>query len=216
MTTPPASSTPAAVTLATARGPITILSHVTEEQLQELLVDDGIGAVFRPSRAREEFLRIARREDGNVILAVAEPNLIAGYVLVERPVPVAWQRRVMNNRWSDMPWIYEFGAIEVSRNYRRLRLAEEMLHVLTADPLLQDKILVASAMTRYWDLTETQLTARQYRDALISLMRSVGFQTYPTSDREIISDPNNALLAWFGPQARQEDIAAFHERRMRL
>lgn len=217
MTTPPAPSVPpATVTLDTVRGPVRILSHATEEQISGLTVDDGIGAVFRPSRALEEFLRIARRPDGNVILAVAEPELVAGYALIERPVPVAWQRRVMNSRWSDLTAIYEMGAIEVSRNYRRLRLAEEMLRVMAADPLLQGKIVIASAITRYWDLAEAHLTVRQYRDALVKLMRSAGFETYPTSDREIISDPNNVLLAWFGPQVRPEDVAAFHELRMKL
>lgn len=217
MTTPPTSPAPPVITtLDSGRGPIKILSHTTEEQINGLVVDEGIGSLFRPSRAHEEFLRIARRDDGNVILAVAEPSLIVGYVLVERPVPVAWQRRVMNSRWSSAEAIYEMGAIEVSRNFRRLRLAEEMLRVMAADPLLQDKIVIASAMTRYWDLAETGLTARQYRDALIKLMRSAGFDTFPTSDRDIISDPNNALLAWFGPRVRPEDVAAFHELRMRL
>ncbi|MCX6023738.1 MAG: hypothetical protein NTZ05_18805, partial [Chloroflexi bacterium] len=147
-----ASATPPAAVLATSRGDIAIFSHATEQMIADLAVDNGFGAVFRASRAREEFTRIARREDGNVLLAVATPGVIMGYLLLERPIPVAWQQRVMHQRWAECEAIVELAAMEVSRNFRRLRVAEGMLRVVAADPGLQDKIVIATALRRYWDL----------------------------------------------------------------
>ncbi|MBI4498442.1 MAG: hypothetical protein HY689_11145 [Chloroflexi bacterium] len=196
------------------QGTLRIWSHASEALILGLTIDPGFGVLFRLNRYQDEFLRIARRADGNVLLAVADPGRIVGYILVERPVPRAWQRRIVQSRWEDCPAIYELGALEVSRNYRRLRIAERLLEVLVADPAFQDKILVTTVMRRYWDLAGTGMDAWRYRASLVNLLVRYGFQEYATDDPRVITEPTDALLARIGPATAPEYVQQFHRLRL--
>ena len=66
---------------------------------------------WRPSR------QLHARKEGRVTLALLEPNLIVGYGTCWYPDP--------DDRWSALgELMYEMGAVEVSRNFRSLQLAE--------------------------------------------------------------------------------------------
>lgn len=209
---PPA--TDPAVTWETPHGTLRVWSHASEAFILNLIVDSGFGALFRPSRYQEEFLHTARRPGGNVVLAVAEPGIIVGYILAERPVPVAWQRRVAHNRWAEHAAVVELGAIEVSRNCRRLGIADHLIDALVAYPEYQDQIIIGTIMRRYWDLTDTGMDAWQYRAALMGLLGRYGFEVYATDDPRVISEPTDALLARIGPATRPEHIELFHRLRL--
>ena len=197
----------------TPRGTFRIFRHATLELIASVTLDAGLGLLFRPSRYREEFLHTAQHPGGNVILALAEQNIVVGHLLVEQPVPVAWQRRVSHNRWAECPAIVELTGIEVSQNYRRLGVAEHLLAALADDPAMQDKIIMGTIMRRYWDLADTGLTAWQYRAALVDLLGRFGFEVFSTDDPRVITEPTDALLARIGLQAAPVHVAQFHRLR---
>ncbi len=194
----------------TPRGTLRVYSRASADFILGQTVDPGFGVLFRPSRYQEELVHVAQHPEGNVFVAVAEPGIVVGYLLAERPVPVAWQRRVARNRWSDSPAIVELGAMEVSANYRRLGIAEHLIEALVNFPEYQDKIIIGTILRRYWDLKGSGMNAWQYRTALVRLLGDFGFEVFTSDDPRVLGEPTDALLARFGPDVAPEHVDQFH------
>jgi acetoin utilization protein AcuA len=180
-------------TLATKKGSIDLENYYTAEKLEELAVDDGIMMFSRndPERQKRALVNVSRSDGGNVIVGVREDVLVS-YIGMHRPSE--------RERWGkpSYPWLYELGAIEVSRNYRRIGLAEAMLDMTFDDPFYDDKIILTTGFTWHWDLEGTGMDKTQYRSLGIELFARYGFMEMGTDEPNVTMDASNLFLARLG------------------
>lgn len=196
--------TPGERTLASARGPVQIVTVCTPERLRSVTIDAGIGrfARYRSIISGIHTLeKVAALPDANVTIALSPAQQIVGYI--ECGYPDAAEG------WRDNAdgLCYELGAIEVSRNWRRVGIAREMVAAILADEFIETKIFFLTGYAWHWDTDQTGLSAYAYRNLLVRLFRPFGFQVYLTNNPEIRMSSANVLMARVGrgitPQQRQ-------------
>jgi acetoin utilization protein AcuA len=180
----------------TPRGTVHIENYCPAEMLKGLTVDEGICMFSRhnPDRQKRALVNVAEQEGGNVI-AGTSGGLLISYVGIHRPSE--------KERWGKpgYPWLFELGAIEVSRNYRELGLAVSMLDAAFNDPFYEDKIVLTTAFTWHWDLEVTGMTKMQYRELFINLAAKYGFIEMATDEPNITMDSANLFLVRLGKNA---------------
>jgi acetoin utilization protein AcuA len=88
----------------------------------------------------------------------------------------------------------------VSLSWRQLGLAKAMLHAAFAEPLYEERIILATGLNWCWDLQGTGLDLFAYQRMLFKLIRPFGFTPYDTDDPEIVRYPGNGLVARIGCQ----------------
>lgn len=135
--------------------------------------------------------------DANVVLAVAEPENIIGFGVLVYPDP--------GERWVELgPKIMmEIKAIEVCRSWRSFGIAPRIMDMMLAYPHIEDKIIYLVGYSWTWDLSGTNMTARQYRETLIDLFRPHGFQAYETNEPNVCLKPENFLMCRIGQNISQ-------------
>lgn len=140
----------------------------------------------------ETLERVADLPDANVTIALSPSQHIVGYIECCYPDAV--------EGWHDNGdgLCYELGAIEVSRNWRRLGIAREMVATILADEFVEDKIFFLTGYAWHWDTDQTGLSAYSYRNVLVRLFRPFGFQVYLTNNPEIRMSSANVLMARIG------------------
>jgi acetoin utilization protein AcuA len=182
--------------LETAKGRIEIENYYPAEELERATVDEGIRMFSRhnPERQKNALINVARLEDGNVAVGM-KGSLLVAYIGIHHPSE--------KERWGKpgYPWLFELGAIEVSRNYRGLGLAEAMLDVTFNDPFYDDKITLATAFTWHWDLEGTDMTKGRYREMFQQLASRYGFIEMGTDDPNVAMDAANLFLVKLGKNA---------------
>ncbi|MFH1151189.1 MAG: hypothetical protein V1748_12020 [Actinomycetota bacterium] len=182
--------------LETPRGGIHIENYCPAEKVGSLVIDDGICMFSRnnPERQKKALVNVARSKDGNVIASESEGKLV-GYIGVHHPSE--------NERWGkpDYDWLFELGAIEVSRNYRHLGLSVEMMHAAWDDPFYDDKVVITTAFTWHWDLESTGLSKLEYRDWFVDLAGRFGFMEMATDEPNVTMDSANLFMVRLGKQA---------------
>lgn len=180
----------------TPKGTVHIENHCSAETLKELAVDGGICMFSRhnPDRQKRALVNVAEHEGGNVI-AGTSGGLLVSYVGIHHPSE--------KERWGKpgYPWLFELGAIEVSRNYRELGLAVSMLDAAFNDPFYEDKIVLTTAFTWHWDLEVTGMTKMQYRELFINLAGKYGFIEMATDEPNVTMDSANLFLVRLGKNA---------------
>jgi len=190
----------------TAKGTIEIENYCSPEKLESMSIDDGICMFSRhdPERQKRALITVSKSDGGNVIVG-AHGSKIVSYIGIHKPSE--------RERWGkpNYPWLFELGAIEVSRNYRRLGLAEAMLKVAFDDPYYEDKIVLTTGFTWHWDLEETGLTKYQYHDLGAQLMGRYGFIEMATDEPNVAMDSANLFLVRVGknvPFSRYQKFAS--------
>jgi len=180
-------------TLDTGKGNISLENYCPTEKLEELAVDDGIVMFSRndPGRQKRALVNVSRLEGGNVTVGIHEGRLVS-YVGIHRPSE--------RERWGKpaYPWLYELGAIEVSRGYRRLGLADAMLKMSFDDPYYEDKIVLTTGFTWHWDLEGTGIDKTHYRLLGIELFGRYGFMEMGTDEPNVTMDSSNLFLVRLG------------------
>jgi acetoin utilization protein AcuA len=183
-------------TLDASNGTVRVENYFPAEELEKLTVDEGICMFSRhnPERQKAALINVSRTEGGNVIAAV-DGGLLVGYIGVHRPSE--------RERWGKpgYGWLYELGAIEVSRNYRRIKLAENMLEAAFDDPFYDDKIVLTTGFTWHWDLEQTGMTKIQYHDMGVGLMSQYGFMEMATDEPNVTMDSANLFMVRIGNNA---------------
>lgn len=182
-------------TLPSPQGPLRILPTCSPEMLRTLTLDPGIGrfAHYRSIIAGMETLeRVAGLLDANVTITLSPCQQIVGYIECCYPDAI--------EGWHDnMDGLcYELGAIEVSRNWRRLGIARAMVATILADEFVESKIFFLTGYAWHWDTDQTGLSAYAYRNVLVRLFRPFGFQVYLTNNPEIRMSSANVLMARIG------------------
>jgi acetoin utilization protein AcuA len=190
------------------QGPVHILSTCSPTFLQSLTLEEGIGRFARYRSiisGIETLATVAALPDANVTLALSPIGKIIGYIECSYPDAVeGW-------RDNEDGLCYELGAIEVSRNWRRLGLARAMTALVLADPFIETKIFFLTGYCWHWDLDQTNLSAYAYRNMLVRLFRPFGFRVYLTTNPEITMSSANVLMARIGTRVAPAQIERFQK-----
>lgn len=181
--------------LSSPRGAVRLLSVCQPAFLSTVTLEEGIGrfARYRSIISGIETLqRVATLPDANVTVALSPAGQIIGYIECSYPDPV--------EGWRDNAdgLCYELGAIEVSRNWRRLGLARAMTALVLADAFIETKVFFLTGYSWHWDLDQTGLSPYAYRNLLVRLFRPFGFRVYLTTNPEITLSSANVLMARIG------------------
>lgn len=189
-------------TLNLPRGPLFLRDRCPESVVRRMRVAEGMHAFSaNPEREARLLRRIAARPENNLLVAHTPDGEIVGEVTL---APA-------EGRWYGVEWLYE-AAIEVAPAWRGVRLAEELLRFAFEAPYVERLIVIAIGLSWHWDLRESGLTPAAYRDRLVKLFKTAGFQVYTTDDPEIVEGPANVLLARVGKEVGHDLYDSFYSR----
>lgn len=174
-----------------------------------LRLDSGLGHFARYSSIIQKFEifdKIARSKDGRVTLAMANEEVVVGYVTGVYPDA--------GERWSKLgDLMYELSTIEVSRNYRRLGLASKLVEATISDDFFEDKIVYMNGFSWHWDTDGNGLTLPQYRKVMIRLLKPFGFQECYTNEPNIAIREENLFMVRIGSRVPEEAKKRFRDLR---
>ena len=103
-------------------------------------------------------------------------------------------------------------AVEVSSQWRRLGVAQQLLTSALELDVLEDLILLAIGFSWHWDTEGLSMAPFRYRQLIARLFTRFGFIEYLTSEPNIRMDPANILLARIGNRVSQHTVGQFVNR----
>ncbi|AGL00712.1 GNAT family N-acetyltransferase [Desulfoscipio gibsoniae] len=156
---------------------------------------------FRPAKKQKEALIMITTTPHGMIYIARHKKEIVGYITFHRPDE--------SSRWFNHPRVLELGGIEISPDWRRLKIAENILQAGFTNPVLEDFIVITMEISWYWDTGNTKLDTFAYRKVLCNLFGSVDMQKIPTDDPDITEHPANVLMARIGQNVSSGDITLF-------
>ncbi|NLK01180.1 MAG: GNAT family N-acetyltransferase [Clostridia bacterium] len=184
------------------KGVIRVTGPALSEEIASLSMDETLDSFRKPQDQKKALEEIAMLVEGRVYIAVKEDMLI-GYVTFHPPEKF--------ERWGrgGLDCIRELGAIEVSRNFRGMKLALTLMELSFCCGAMDDYIVIATEYYWHWDLKGTNLSTWEYRRMLEAVMSSVGMRPRETDESEISSHPANVLMVRIGKNVSKEDSEAF-------
>ena len=191
---------------ATPFGGVRIRPFCTPEDLDGLEFDVGFstGTGNKSLFTGSESIRLqAKQPDTNLVLAISGHNHIIGFAILAYPAP--------GERWAELgPGIMmEVKAIELVRRCRSAGIAGGMLKMLLDHPLIEDRIVYMVGFSWTWDLGGARMTAAHYRQMLLNLFKSHGFDQYQTNDPNICLKPENLFMCRIGQNVSRVIIDRF-------
>ena len=188
------------VFFSTPKGDIRFHSFCSPEQIRQHTFDSQFKnhKHYRSLYTRRQSLEdSARCRDANVVLAVAASENIIGFGVLAYPAP--------DERWAELgPKIMmEIKVIEVCRTWRSVGIAPQIMKMMLAHPQIEDKIIYLVGYSWTWDLSGTNMNARQYRQKLVDLFQPHGFQEYETNEPNVCLRPENFLMCRIGKNISQ-------------
>ena len=197
------------VTHGTPRGMLSIRGKCPPGFFAGLRFDSGMGSFSHYSsiiQKLETFQNVAIDKDGRVALALVDDEVIVGYVACWYPEP--------GERWRKLgELMYEMGAIEVSRNFRQLGIARQMIAMVLSEDFFEDKIAYVSSFSWHWDLAGAGLTIERYRIMMAKLMGGHGFLEHYTNEPNVAIKKENIFMARIGSRVLPRDKKRFHNLR---
>lgn len=170
-----------------------------------LELDDGLGKFAHYSsiiQKFEVFERILQDPEGKLCLALINDHIVIGYLAGWRPSE--------NDRWYAMGDVmFEMGAIEVSRNYRGLGIADLLFEAMMADEFFEEKIAYMNGFSWHWDLEGSGLTMPEYRRMMVNFVKRKGFKELYTNEPNVAMRDENFFTARIGSKVSEEDIKKF-------
>lgn len=196
------------VDISTAKGVVHIRTHCTPDFVDSLELDGGLGvfphyrSIVRDKKSMEN---IAGLSGANLVLACDDEGKIIGYIAFADPSPL--------ERWGKNgdELLYELGAIEVSKNWRRFGIARKMVEIAVDDEELEDRIVLLTGFSWHWDLEGTGLSKAGYRRMLMHIFEPFGFRHFYTTEPNINLDSANMLMARIGSRVSVEDEERFYD-----
>lgn len=189
----------------TPKGTIVIRSNCPPGSFDGLRLEEGLGRFAHYAsiiHTVETFEKFASGKDGKVTLALAGREDIVGYCVGCYPAP--------DDRWSALgDLMYELAAIEVSRNYRGIRLAERLLQTTMDEDFFEDKIAYMQGFSWHWDIEGSGLTPAEYRSLMIKLYSKSGFREVYTNEPNICLRVENVMMIRVGSGVSPEDQRRF-------
>lgn len=194
------------INLDTGSGRIVVENYFTSRKLKKIVIEDGICMFSRgdQERQREALVNVSKMEGGNVTAGTLGGKLIS-YIGIHHPLP--------RQRWGKhgYPWLYELGAIEVSRNYRSCGLGGAMMEAAFQDPVYDDAIVFTTGFTWHWDLEGAGLDKMEYRLMGAKLFSRYGFVEMETDEPNVAMDSANIFMVRVGekvPFSRKREFAS--------
>ena len=189
-----------------ASGEVRIRSFCKPHEIRRCDFDSEFKAAgdYRSLYTRKQSLEMqARHPEANVVVALAQPQDIIGFGVLAYPEP--------DERWSDLgPGIMmEIKVIEVARRWRSAGIGSHILRMVVEDPRREDKIFYMVGYSWTWDLPGTKMTAGEYRNMLMHLFASCGFQQYQTNEPNVCLKPENVFMCRVGSHVSQTIIDRF-------
>lgn len=186
----------------TAKGQVKITGPLLKEDIENLGINKNLNNFRRASRQKEALINVADLPEG--IVHVAQDNQeIIGYVMFHYPNQYS--------RWNKHPRILELGAIEISKDWKRMGIASRLLAETFKNPELEEYIVITTEFYWHWDLDGSRLSVWRYQKMLRKLFGSVGFKKRNTDDPEILEHPANMLMVRFGKNVYDSHLKAFED-----
>jgi acetoin utilization protein AcuA len=179
----------------TALGDVRIIAFCQPQFIRTCTFDEqfGIHAQYKSIYTKRDTLeKHASVPGANVVLALTEAQRIIGFGVLNFPD--------QDERWARLGpnLMMEVKAIEVSRNWRAMRIAEAVLSMVLIHPAIEEMIIYMVGYSWTWDLDGTRKTAQQYRQVLIRLFEPFGFQELQTNEPNICLKPENLFMGRIG------------------
>ncbi len=193
----------------TDRGVLSIIPRCPPELFAHLELDDGLGRFAHYSsiiNKLEIFAKVASEEGGRVTVALIDGKTIVGYGACWYPGP--------DERWRKLGnLMYEMGALEVSRNFRSMRVGRRIFQLVMEGDFFEDKIAYMNGFSWHWDVDGTRLTLAQYRRMMIHLLKDHGFQECFTNEPNIALRQENFFMVRIGSRVSDDDRKRFRDLR---
>ena len=186
---------PAETTLRTPHGAVRLRSHCRPEEIEHYEFNRHFCVTedYKPLYAQRDSLeKSAAQTDANVVLALDASDSIIGYGVLAEPDP--------QERWSQLgpKLIMELKAIEVSRGWRSVGIAPQIMKLLLDYPRIEDIVAYLVGYSWTWDLEGARKSAEEYRKTLISVFEPFGFRQYETNEPNVCLKPENIFMARIG------------------
>jgi len=190
----------------TPKGTVYIEGPCPDTHLAKLTMNEKLTNFRPPEKQKNALMMITNMPHGMIYIARHEKEIV-GYVTFHLPDECS--------RWIKHPRVLELGGIEISADWRRCGIAENILKLSFSNPVVENYIVITMEMCWHWDTRNTNLDIWAYQRVLTNLFGTVGLQRVPTDDPDIIEHPANVLLARFGENVTPNDIAIFESMRFR-
>lgn len=187
------------------QGMLTVLANCPAGFFEKLHLDSGIGDFEDYSsmiRKLDEFEKIVASENGRVSLVILHPTTVVAYFACAHPKE--------GDRWSKLGnLMYEFRAIEVSRNYRKYGIAGRLIKTIMAESFIEDKIAYMSGYSWHWDIVGSGYPVDEYRKVHFRLLEPYRFKEMSTNEPNISLRAENIFMARIGDRVSPEDEKRF-------
>jgi acetoin utilization protein AcuA len=191
--------------IAAPQGWISLYSNCPPGFFGRLKFDTGIGDFDNYSsiiQKLDEFEKIATTENGRVSIALLEPSVVVGYFACAHPKS--------DERWSKLGTLmYEFKAVEVSRNFRKCGLAARLIKTIVSESFIEDKIAYMNGYSWHWDMVGSGYAVDEYRKVHLQLLLPYSFQEVYTNEPNINLRLENIFMARIGARVSDEDRRRF-------
>lgn len=188
--------------LKTSPGAIHLEGPCTCEYIARLKMDEGLRSFRPPARQQEALMLISNLPEGKVFIARVQEKII-GYVTFHYPDEYS--------RWSKHPYVLELGAVEVSPEWRKYKIAQYLLQEAFSHNFVENHIIITIEFCWHWDLKNSSLNMMNYQRMLTKLFSSVGLHKRATDDPDITEHPANAMMVRFGQNVSKEAVQRFEE-----
>jgi acetoin utilization protein AcuA len=197
---------PNAVKRSTSKGPVCVRAFCAPEQIRRYTFDDQfrIYPQYKSIYSKRETLEAhAAIEMTNVTLALSADNHIIGFGVLGYPE--------QEERWARLGHgvMMEVKVIEVGRGWRGNKITNDIMKMLLGHPRLEEMIIYMVGYSWTWDIEGTGLTALQYRNMLIHIFGSHGFQQLQTNEPNICLKPENLFMGRVGAKVSTQTQQAF-------
>lgn len=184
---------------------IYILQNAQVNFIRRLRIHKHMGNFFKnfddPAQETKKMLENLAREN-IVSIAYTKRNGIMGYLTVVKP----------EEKKFNFDKIFQIGAIEVNKDYRKLGIAMELMK-LFEDKFFDDKIVYAFCYSWHWDLMECN--KKEYRKKVLHLLHSQKFSEEFIADINIKMDSYNVFAVRYGKKANPFLIKKFKRKLFR-
>lgn len=184
----------------TPKGKVEILGPVTSEYIASLKMNKKLNNFRRASRQQEALMQVSDLPEGIVYIAKHQDEII-GYVMFHHPN--------QHSRWSKHPRLLELGAIEISKDWKKMKIATNLLRVAFNNSDLEEYVVITTEFYWHWDINDSKLSIWDYQKMLRKLFSSAGFKRRHTDDPEILEHPANMLMVRFGGELTDYHIKLF-------
>lgn len=186
--------------LETPKGLVYIEGPAGAEHLQSLEMNAGLTNFRPPKKQKEALIRITGLPHGMIYIARHESEII-GYVTFHKADEFT--------RWYKHPKVLEMGGIEISPEWRKCGVGENLMRVAYSNKTLDDFIVLTMEYCWHWDLRHTNMDVWQYQQMLTKIFGKVGLNKVTTDDPDITEHPANVLMARIGKNVGKQDIMMF-------